>query len=377
MKLQSDNHNTDYGQLKRRFLLRCLLIVVLSVIAPFLLYNLFWRGRISELIARFFQFVFSLSYEDSCLLYQRIFRDNFDVIWIGTMFLVFLLLMWYVVNRFTKYFDIVIWGIDALLLDDAKICLPSEMMSIEHKLNAVKLKLKQRTLEAQLAEQRKDDLVMYLAHDIRTPLTSVIGYLNLLSEAPDMPPEQRAKYVNITLDKAYRLEKMINEFFEITRYNLQQIQLSKENIDLYYMLVQLSDELSPLLLTRGNTTVLKADENLTVCGDPDKLARVLQNVLKNAAAYSFPNTEILITAAQENDNIVVSVQNQGNTLSKENLDAIFEKFYRPDESRASNTGGSGLGLAIAREIVSLHGGTICAFSENNLFTIVITLSAAS
>ncbi|MCM1101144.1 MAG: HAMP domain-containing histidine kinase [Acetatifactor muris] len=376
MKLQSDNHNTNYGQLKRRILLRCLFTVILSVSAPFWLYYL-WRGRISELIVRFFQFTLLLSYEDSCLLYRRIFRDNFDVIWIGTMFLFFLLLMWFVINWLTKYFDIVIRGIDDLLLDDVVICLPSEMMSIEHKLNAVKLKLKQRTLEAQLAEQRKNDLVMYLAHDIRTPLTSVIGYLNLLSETPDMPPEQRTKYVNITLDKAYRLEKMINEFFEITRYNLQQIQLSNENIDLYYMLVQLSDELSPLLLTRGNTTVLKADENLTVCGDPDKLARVFQNVLKNAAAYSFPNTEILITAAQENDNVVVSVQNQGNTIPKEQLDAIFEKFYRPDESRASNTGGSGLGLAIAREIVSLHGGTIQAFSENNLFTIVITLSAAS
>lgn len=97
---------------------------------------------------------------------------------------------------------------------------------------------------------------MYLAHDIRTPLTSVIGYLNLLEEEPNMPAEQRAKRVHIALEKAYRLETMINEFFEITRYNSQQITLSKETIDLYYMLVQLSDELSPVFAPRGNTVAL-------------------------------------------------------------------------------------------------------------------------
>ena len=87
--------------------------------------------------------------------------------------------------------------------------------------------------------RRRIDLVTYLAHDLKTPLTSVIGYLSLLDEAPDMPPEQKAKYTHIALDKANRLERLVNEFFEITRYNLQQIKLEKERIDLYYMLVQM------------------------------------------------------------------------------------------------------------------------------------------
>lgn len=113
--------------------------------------------------------------------------------------------------------------------------------------------------EMQLAE-RKYDLVMYLAHDIRTPLASVIGYLNLLSEEPYMTAKQRVKYTSIAL------EKMKKEFFEITRYNMQQIHIHKERIALYYMLVQLSDELLPLLQERGNTAILKADENLTICG---------------------------------------------------------------------------------------------------------------
>ncbi|MDE7008273.1 MAG: sensor histidine kinase, partial [Lachnospiraceae bacterium] len=93
---------------------------------------------------------------------------------------------------------------------------------------------------------RKNDLITYLAHDLKTPLTSVIGYLDLLEEASDMPKEQQEKYIHITLEKALRLEKLINEFFEITRYNLQQIVLDKEPLDLSFMLMQLTDEFYPL-----------------------------------------------------------------------------------------------------------------------------------
>ena len=122
-----------------------------------------------------------------------------------------------------------------LLEEESEIRLPPEMAATERKLNAVKGELKRRAREAKMAEQRKNDLVMYLAHDIRTPLTSVIGYLSFLSEAPDMPVEQRAKYVNITLDKAYRLEKMVDEFLE-SPHNLQvELRLQKEPIDLYYI----------------------------------------------------------------------------------------------------------------------------------------------
>ena len=246
-------------------------------------------------------------------------------------------------------------------------------METERRLKEGKEELDRRSLTAAQAEQRKNDLVMYLAHDMRTPMTSVIGYLSLLQEAPDLPAKQRAKYVGISLEKACRLEKMMNEFFEITRYNLQQITISPEPIDLYYLLVQLMDELSPLLSARGNWAVLQADENLTVDGDPDKLARVFNNVMKNAASYSFPNTEIMLRAEERDGQVVLVFQNQGKTIPEYKLEAIFEKFYRMDESRTSNTGGTGLGLAIAKEIVALHGGTIKADSREDTVTFTITL----
>lgn len=274
----------------------------------------------------------------------------------------------------TGYFREVNQGIESLLADDEKqIQLSPEMLPFERKLNSVKQTLAERKMETALAEQRKDELVMYLAHDIRTPLTSVIGYLNLLEEDPNMPPEQRAARVHIVLEKAYRLETMVNEFFEITKYKSQKITLSKETIDLYYMLVQLSDELSPVLAPRGNTVTLHLDENLTIEADPEKLARVFNNILKNAASYSFPHTEIVISAEKLEHEVIIRFQNSGEDIPNEALASLFNKFYRVDQSRSSDTGGTGLGLAIAKEIVTLHGGAISASSKNHVVTFTVSL----
>lgn len=261
--------------------------------------------------------------------------------------------------------------------DDAMKVFSKEQIEISAQMSDIKAALLQNERRLKEETTRKNDLIAYLAHDLKTPLTSVIGYLSLLDEAPDMPPEQRAKYTRITLDKTYRLEKMINEFFDITRYNLQQIVIQKEPIDLYYMLVQLTDELLPVLEKNGNTVHLQASETLTVPGDPDKLARVMGNVLKNAAAYSYPHTEITISAEEQGDLVVLRFLNQGRTIPQNKLAALFEKFYRLDEARASGTGGAGLGLAIAKEIVALHGGTIWAESQDETVAFTITLPARS
>ena len=258
---------------------------------------------------------------------------------------------------------------------DAVDVFPKGQAEIAAQLSGIKSALLENQRRLKEETTRKNDLIAYLAHDLKTPLTSVIGYLSLLDEAPDMPPGQRAKYTRITLDKAYRLEKMINEFFDITRYNLQQIAIQKEPVDLYYLLVQLTDELLPLLGKNGNTVRLQASESLTVPGDPDQLARVFGNVLKNAAAYSYPDTEITVSAQEEGGLVVLRFVNQGRAIPQEKLACLFEKFYRLDGARTSGTGGAGLGLAIAKEIVTLHGGTIQAESRDGAVTFTVALPA--
>ena len=373
MKREFKRDRGDYSQLKAKLHLRIIGIAVLSYVIVLFFYSFTWRKRGSEWLVSLIRWFFQIDYASALNIYWRAFRNYIDVIWVAAVSIVFLILLRAILNRVTGYLDAVNRGIDDLLSEEAEIHLPTELAAAERKLQTVKSALRQRTLEARLAEQRKNDLVMYLAHDIRTPLTSVTGYLSLLAEVPDMPAEQRAKYVRIALDKAYRLEKMMNEFFEITRYNLQQIHIRKERVDLYYMLVQLTDELLPVLSANGNSAIIRMDENMTVAADPDKLARVFNNILKNAASYSLPNTEIVISAEEDEDVIRISFTNEGRTIPKEELSALFEKFYRLDEARASSTGGTGLGLAIAKEIVALHGGTLSANSENSTVEFVVAL----
>lgn len=367
------NKKGNYARLKQKAFLQMLLIIVAAPVSVLLL-RVILRGQIGDRIVQFLIHAFYLDNSDAQTIYQNVFRNNLEMILLFLTLVFLVILSLFSISWFTKYFDEISSGMDRLVEDsEDRISLSPEMDFMENRLNTIKDKLKRQKKAAQEAEQRKNDLVVYLAHDIRTPLTSVIGYLSLLDEAPDMPMEKRAKYTHITLDKAYRLEKQINEFFEITRYNLQQIKLEKETIDLYYMLMQMTDEFYPILSEKGNTTVLHADENLTVYGDPVKLARVFNNILKNAAAYSYPNTEIVISAQEIEGYIKIVFQNQGNTIPPDKLDAIFEKFYRLDEARTSDTGGSGLGLSIAKEIVNLHGGTIVARSKDNTVTFTVSL----
>lgn len=363
----------DYTQLQIKLYLRFVLIVISSFMVTLLLYKFLWYNQAGNLIVGVMMGLFGMDYEEARFFYIDTFRRNSDLIWFGTICLVSLLLFWLFFRWFVRFFNAINKGIDALLQENMQISLPQELMPIERKLHLVQQTLQNRERATREAEQRKNDMVMYLAHDIKTPLTSVIGYLSLLSEAPEMPAEQRAKYIGITLDKAQRLEQLIDEFFEITRYNFQQQQLTLETINLYYMLVQLTDEFYPLLQAHGNTIKLQAPTELTVYGDADKLARVFNNILKNAVAYSYPNTPICITAKIEEQNLEINFLNQGQTIRPQKLQSIFEKFFRLDSARASNTGGAGLGLAIAQEIVHLHGGEITASSADEITCFCVRL----
>jgi len=256
---------------------------------------------------------------------------------------------------------------------DVSDVFPAEYSEVSVRIAEIKSRMQRNEQALRDEAQRKNDLITYLAHDLKTPLTSVIGYLSLLDEAPDMPAEQKAKYVHITLEKALRLEKLINEFFEITRYNLQQMVLEEETINLSYMLVQMTDEFYPLLAAKDNRIELHVDEGISIQGDSEKLARVFNNILKNAIAYSYPGTEINVTVQKAEEQIIIAFRNHGKTIPAHKLETIFEKFFRLDGARQSNTGGAGLGLAIAKEIVELHGGSITAESEREITTFRVTL----
>lgn len=221
--------------------------------------------------------------------------------------------------------------------------------------------------------QRKNDLVTYLAHDLKTPLTSVIGYLTLLRDEPDMPTAQRAKFTGVALKKAERLEELTAEMFEITRFNLSGVELSPEDVNLSRMLEQMASEFAPLLTEKNLRIETDIDPYAHCFCDVEKTERVFDNLLRNAVNYSYPDSVITLRLTDDGEWIKVAVENRCKTIPPEKLDRIFEQFYRLDASRSSATGGTGLGLAIARQLTEAQGGTITAESENETARFTVTL----
>ena len=251
--------------------------------------------------------------------------------------------------------------------------LPGDYARIEAQLHQIREKEVRQVRILEKETRKRNDLITYLAHDLKTPLASVIGYLSLLDEVPEMPPAQKAKYIGITLDKAYRLEELINEFFDITRFNLQAIQINLGRANLGFLLQQLGEQFYPILEQQRKKVVIETPEELWIWADGEKLARVFNNILKNAIAYSYEDTVIEIRACRTEDKVKITFSNLGDPIPPNQLETIFEKFFRLDSSRSTHTGGAGLGLAIAKEIVQAHGGEIYAESgeERTVFTVML------
>ena len=218
--------------------------------------------------------------------------------------------------------------------------------------------------DALVTERRKNELVAYLAHDTKTPLTSVVGYLSVLDESPDLPEGSRRKYVKAALRKACRLDSMVDEFFEIARFNISSLSIERAWFDPAILCWQVAEELAVVAEGRGIRIEVEAEEGRKAYADAAMLSRAVANLLKNAVAYAYDKTEVRLVlepfGAAEDGGFGISVSNEGKEISPEHLQRIFEKFYREDSSRSSERGGAGLGLAIAKEIVEAHGGSISA-----------------
>lgn len=308
-------------------------------------------------------------------IYELVFeRAYFIFIIFGTTLIIVLSLLYKLLNKIFSYVFAVSESADKLFDKNVEyINLPPEMVEVEKKLNHFKTEAIKNERLARENEQKKDELIVYLAHDIKTPLTSMIGYLSLLSEIKDMPQEQRNRYIDIALDKSYRLEYLINELFDVARFNSEKIVLEKEEINLNLMLEQIADDFYPTLKEMNKKINFTSDEKTILYADPDKLSRVFNNLIKNAVNYSKENTDIDISILNKENQATVKITNKGKQIPKEKLDKIFEKFCRLDSSRTSKTGGSGLGLAIAKEIVELHGGRIYAESDMKETTFSVIL----
>ncbi|XCP85717.1 ATP-binding protein [Roseburia hominis] len=369
--------NNHYRKLKLSILLQTVFVTALTVLVGGFILEYLIDGVYNDSFANIFvQFLTSLhvSEKRAVELYWMLIGHNKEFFMILGFLALFALFFYVALTKMTKYLRQVEVGIENILSDSTEpIHLITELAPLEERLNEIKNTLKRQEQEALENEQKKNDLVLFLAHDLKTPLTSVVAYLSMLDSYPDMPKEERARYTHISLEKATRLGELIQEFFEITRFNLQDITLEKTELNLTMMLEQIADELYGVLQEKHLTCQVDAAENLVVKGDPDKLARVFDNILRNAIVYCKSDSELTITAVGLKEGVEIIFENEGHTISPENLERIFDKFYRADAARQSRTGGAGLGLAIAKEIVELHGGKIGAESEEGKTRFIVNL----
>lgn len=318
-----------------------------------------------------------ITYDESSIIFwlAQTVKDTL-LIWVFIVgALIWLALTYHFICKPLRYLDELVNATEALSSSaETSITLSPDLKDIQDSLNLVREQALRNAMLAREAEQRKNDLIVYLAHDLKTPLTSVIGYLTLLQDEPELSPKLRARYAGIALEKAMRLEDLINEFFDITRFNLTTLTLEKERIHLSRMLEQLASEFIPILSEKNLVWQTEIQPDVELLCDPDKLERVFDNLIRNAVNYSYTGTEITLSLRQPaEDSILITVSNHGKTIPADKLERIFEQFFRLDSSRSSATGGAGLGLAISKEIVELHGGTIAASSKNESITFTVKL----
>ncbi|MDP4147174.1 MAG: ATP-binding protein [Bacillota bacterium] len=248
-----------------------------------------------------------------------------------------------------------------------------ELAVLADNINHMTRELKNSIEQERIAERTKNELITNVSHDLKTPLTSIIGYLTLLKDGKYTDEAQMNKYINTVYRKSESLKVLIEDLFEYTKMNSEMVELSKAEVKLVEFVDQILGELS--IAAKDNNIVFKKyfpDEALFILLDQAKMARVFENILMNAIKYSFKPGEVTVKIFKENG-IMIVIDNKGESISQEDLGKIFDRFYRIDKSRNSKVSGSGLGLAVAKSIVNMHGGEIWAESADNFIRINIKL----
>lgn len=326
-------------------------------------------GAITYILYKALQLYYTnVRVEDPITRYRQMIRAFGDLNFFLLFFIPLAILFFFFLTKpYATYFHEISTGIHRLASGDFQsrvhISSNDEFKSIADDINMASEKLQKAVERGDFAESSKDQLVLNLAHDLRTPLTSVLGYLDLILQDEQLSQEQIKHYTSIAFTKSRRLEKLIDELFEITRMNYGMLTIEKKPIDVSQLLFQLNEELYPVFEKSMLLVRLNINPHLNLWGDGELLARVFENLLTNANRYGKDGQYVDINGSLEEGEVVVQVINYGNSIPPEELPHLFDMFYRGDKARTHQGGGTGLGLFIAKNIVEQHGGTITVESS--------------
>lgn len=309
------------------------------------------------------------------------YEEEFNTLVVIVFLVVFFYLFYWFTRRKTRYITELADSLLVISKGELKHRVTErgadELGSLSRNINQMAEALETNIERERKAEKTKNELITNVSHDLRTPLTSVIGYLRLLKDKPGGDAEQQ-EYTRIAYEKAEHLKRLVEDLFEYTTLNNREVPLYKQTLCLNELLEQLVEEYVPQAEKREMIFHKQLPaERVFVSIDPEKFVRVLENLLSNAIKYGSKPGSIDISLAREEENVHLVVANRANHLPREELGRLFERFYRVEQSRSQHTGGSGLGLAIVKSIVELHGGKIWAESADGVISFHITLQRAT
>ncbi len=285
---------------------------------------------------------------------------------IGIAFFIFYFLL--LTRKFTKHLKNISYGIKEISTGNFKHRIPIESLNelghISLGLNKMANRLERTTEDNEKNEKNKNAIITSLAHDLRTPLTSITGYLDLLANNTSLSDETREQYLKVVYNKSMNLENLIEDLFDYTRVSLGEISIHKTTINMSQFVNQLVDEFYPGFRENELEYVVKIEgSHIYIDGDGELIARAISNLISNAIKYGKDGKMVNVYLKKEHGKVVLQIVNYGKLIPEESLPHLFERFYRVEGSRSYETGGTGLGLSIAKEIIELHGGTISASSD--------------
>lgn len=292
--------------------------------------------------------------------------------------IIFVILFLIASNKKTKYLDEIAKGIKYIADGDLSYKIPEsgndEIANIAMNVNNMAEEINTRIKAQQNSEQTKADLITNVSHDLRTPLTSIMGYIGLVKDKKYGDEETRNEYLNIAYNKSEKLKVLIEDLFEYTKLNNNGMKLDKAEVNLVDFVSQVSEEMKPYFES-SNIEQVKTltDQKIIVSIDPGKMVRVVENLLTNAVKYSYKPGAVIIGVYSKDGYATIAVKNRGENIPQAKLDKLFDRFYRLDESRSADLGGSGLGLAISKNIVEMHGGKIWGECYGNDISFYIRL----
>lgn len=293
---------------------------------------------------------------------------------------VFLIIFLSLVNSKIKYIKYISQQVSKIANEELGLSLEvkgnDELAELCKNINSMSKQLKDKFEYEIEIKNAKTELITNVSHDLRTPLTAIIGYLDILKSKKYKDIEQEKEYLSSTYNLSIKLKKLIDELFEYTKLSSSGIELKFEEIDLGLILNQMLGEYVPVFEAKGLSVITDIDEKLYTKVDVEKIVRVFDNVLNNAEKYSIKPSEIIVNAETRADDIYISISNKGEHINQDKLKRMFDKFYRVDVSRSSNVEGSGLGLAISKKIIELHNGDIWGECDGELIRIYIKLPSS-